>query len=343
MPEARPSAGGRKAPTIIDVARMAGVSKTVASDALRGHPHVSDEKRDAVRAAATEFGYRPNAAARALVSQRSRTLGVLVSDLHNPFFAEVVEGVAEVAERMQMSTIVVTGFMDPDREARVLESMLEGRSDGLILVSPVVGPSVLSTVATNQPTVVLAPEPDVVQADTVQVDEELGALLAVEHLASLGHTRIAHADGGRGAGAQARAQHYAEAMRGLGLTPEVYSGGFTEAAGAQAAREILETSPRPTGLLMANDLAAIGALGTIASAGFDVPIDMSVVGFDNTDLAASDIVSLTTIDQPRAEMGRVAVAMITERLLGHRTHPRSVTLKPSLVVRRTTGNASRAH
>jgi DNA-binding LacI/PurR family transcriptional regulator len=170
----------------------------------------------------------------------------------------------------------------------------------------------------------------------VNDDGEAGSALAVDHLVSLGHRNIAHLDGGVGSQAPQRRKGYVAAMQRHGLTPWVISSEYTDIAGAKAIRQLLEGGSLPTALVAANDFNAVGAISALEEAGLRVPEDMSVVGYDNTSLAGLRHVSLTTIDQPRHEIGRLAGAALLQRVRGERTSPIRRLLHPSLVVRATT-------
>ncbi len=327
-------------PTILDVAARAGVSKSLVSLVLRGSDRVSRERREAVLTAARELGYRPNAAARSLARQRSHVLGVMLSDLHNPYFAECVDGIDEYAGGERYRTIVTTGHLDPEREVDAIETLLELQVDGLLLIGSVVAPAAIRDASREVPIVVVSRATRTGSVDSVVNDDRTGAQLVVDHLVELGHRRIAHVDGGRGAGAQQRRSGYERALRRHGLASEitVVPGAFTESGGARGMRELLVADERPTAIFAANDLAATGVLEVVDRAGLRVPDDISVVGYDNTHLAGIYRYDLTTVDQPRRAMGRTAVALLLERIRGERDAARHVVLAPSLVVRGSTAS-----
>jgi DNA-binding LacI/PurR family transcriptional regulator len=320
------------------VARRAGVSKSLVSLVMRGGAHVSEERRGAVLQAAAALGYRPNAMARGLVQQRTRIIGVVASDLHNLFFADVLESIQEQATRAGYRVLINTGNRDPVQEDQAVDTLLQLRVDGIILASVLVESPLVVQASREMPVVLVGRAARASSLDSVTNDDWAGAVAAVEHCASLGHRRIAHVDGGHGAGADARRQGYEDAMRRLRLARHisVAAGAYTEEGGHQGASALLDARPRPTAIFAANDLAAIGALDAIAGRGLRVPDDVSLVGYDNTSLALLRHISLTTVHQPRAEMGQLAVTMLLERLERQRTRPRRAVLPPRLVVRDTT-------
>lgn len=326
-------------PTIHDVARRAGVSKSLVSLVMRDSPHVSEEKRDAVLAAAADLGYRPNAVARSLVRRRSYVLGVMLSDLHNPFFAEVVDGIEERALEAGYRALFNTGNRVAARESIAIDTLLQLRADGLVLAGPVLAAADIVAASTSVPVVLVARSVRGRRVDSVMNDDRTGAGLVVEHLVQLGHRRIAHVDGGAGAGSRRRRNGYEAAMRRHGLERylRVAAGDYTEEGGAAGVAELLHGGEPPTAVFAANDLAAVGALQTLLERGLAVPGDMSLVGYDNTALAALGHVALTTIDQPRREMGRTAAGLLLERLDGSRRGVRNLVMEPRLVVRGSTG------
>jgi DNA-binding LacI/PurR family transcriptional regulator len=332
------SAKRRGHATILDVADHAGVSKSLVSLVMRGSPQVSDEKRRAVLRAADMLGYRPNAVARSLVRKRSSLIGVILSDLHNPFFAEVVDGIEEEALAADYHALFSTGGRRADGESVAIEKLLQLRTDGLILASIVLPAREILAAAATAPVVLVARPSRWREVDSVTNDDRAGAKLAVEHLVALGHRSIAHIDGGRGAGAASRRTGYVEAMRGHGLGDAclVAAGNYTEEGGALGVGCLLGEHQVPTAIFVANDLAAVGALQALADHGLRVPEDVSLVGYDNTALAGLGHINLTTVDQPRRHMGATAVRLLLERLDEGRTRARHLVVAPSLVVRGTT-------
>lgn len=326
----------RSAPTILDVAERAGVSKSLVSLVMRDSPNVSDEKRAAVLDAARELGYRPNAAARSLARQRTYLIGVVVSDFGNPFFSELLEGVEDSASLAGYRALFNTGSRDPAREIVALETLLQLRTDGLILASPRFDETELSKIPTHVPVVMVGKDTTVTGIDVVMNDDHHGSELVVRHLTALGHRRIIHLHGGAGAGATTRLDGFVDAMERRGLGPSSIPAGFTEDAGAKAALEILELDPMPTAVYAANDVAAMGVMRTLEGAGLRIPDDVSLVGYDNVDFSGLDHIALTTIDQPRRRIGMMAIDMLLQRIDGERSRRRRVTVEPSLVVRKTT-------
>jgi DNA-binding LacI/PurR family transcriptional regulator len=320
-----------------DVAREANVSRSLVSLVMRDVDKVSDERRKRVHDAASRLGYRPNASARNLASRRTNTVGVLLNNLHNPFFAEIVDGIEEQASTCGFRLLILTGGKGGKRELAMLEALLEYRTEGLILVSPnTPGPKVAAAVGTV-PCVVIGRRLRSPSLDYVLTDEAVGAQLAVEHLVGLGHRRIAHVDGGRHASAVARRAGYQRAMEdaGLGRTADVIAGGFNEDAGAHAAQRLLNCGTLPTAVIAANDLIALGLIDHLERKGVRVPDAVSVVGYDNTMIAGLSHINLTTINQPGSEMGHEAFGLVLERTRGRDTRS-ALVHQPTLVLRSTT-------
>ena len=326
-------------PTIHDVARRAKVSKSLVSMVTRGDDGVSTEKREAILEAIEELNYRPNVMARSLVERRTRILGVMVSNLRNPFFGGVVSGIQARAAELGYRVLFNTGDREPELEEEAIESFLELSVDGLVLASPRVSDEIIAQAGHSVPVVVLNRNPVDESSDSVTNDNITGARLAVEHCVSFGHRDIAMITGGTSAAAQVRREGYLRAMRefDLGEHALTVEGAHTEEGGYRGAQALLKMKPLPTAIFASNDLCAIGAMNALEEAGLSIPADVSLVGYDNTSLAALRHIELTSIHQPGADMGRSAVDRLSERIGGERTTPRHDVVAPSLVVRSTTG------
>src|SRR5690606_19506396 len=330
--------GPRPRPTIRNVAERAGVSKSLVSLVLRGSPHVSEHRRQAVLQAARELGYRPNAVARSLVEGRTHLVGALVADLHNPFYAEFLDGLQESLHGDGLRMLIGNSPWDPAFEDEAVEAFLELRVDGLVLLGMAPTSETLIEATAYTPTAVVR-ERHIQLAGVAIVgdDHQTGARLALDHLAAAGHKRIAHIEGPR----PSRCEGYLVAMRRHSLAPYIMveAADSSEDGGKAAAIALLTREPRPTAIFAANDVVALGVLTAAAELGLRVPEDLSVVGYDNTHLAASEHISLTSVDLPRRAMGRTAAALLSDRISEPVKAARLREVTPELIVRRSTGPA----
>jgi DNA-binding LacI/PurR family transcriptional regulator len=330
-----------KAPTIHDVAARAGVSKSLVSRVFRDSPRVSETRRAAVLDAARELGYRPNAAARTLVRRRSHAVGILVTDLHNLFLPELAAGLDPVLEEQAYATFVVTGKHRQQTEEAALARLLELRVDGIVCATARLGRAALREASRATAIVNLTRTPQVPRIDSVVGDDHRGATLAVEHLLALGHQRIAMVgDTEERAGAD-RIRGYRDAMRAAGRTRNIriVPGGFTETGGYRAACELLSGPNRPCAVFVASDLAALGVLDAALALGVRVPDELSVVGYDNTPIAALRHIGLSSVDQSAAQIGASAGAVLLQRIAHPGRRARRIVIAPTLVSRATCGLA----
>lgn len=331
-------------PTMEDVAREASVSRALVSLVFRDSPKVAEDTRSRVIAAADRLGYRPNANARRLASRTFITVGVLLRDMRNPFFADVVDGIEATADRAGIHLLFGHARGTTKHESAAIETLLEFRPNGLVLLSPSASTRSLGQQIGLLPTVVIGREVRRRGFDTVVDDDAGGAALAVQHLHSLGHRNIVHVSGGTEAGAAQRIRGYERTMRSLGLAEHirVIPGTFTEEAGLAAAKTLAVDDNLPTAVFAANDLLAVGVLSGFDHLGIRVPEEVSIVGYDDTSLARTRHIDLTTIDQPRHAMGELALETLLHRL--RRGRDRSVIHRtaPSLVVRSSSGPAPTA-
>ncbi|MFE7897874.1 LacI family DNA-binding transcriptional regulator [Streptomyces sp. NPDC057424] len=325
-------------PTIRDVAERAGVSKSLVSLVLRGSGQVRPEKRDAVLRAAQELGYRPNAAARSLSEQRTRTVGVLLNDLRNPWFVDLLDGLNSLLHANGLRMLLADARLNRRTGQDPADPLLDLGVDGLVVVGTLPGPAALGDVAERIPVVLAGSrEPAPPGVDVVAGDDERGAWLVAEHLIGLGHRRIAHI-AGYGAVGEQRRRSFTAAMRRNGLADEavVEPSDMTEEGGYRTTVRLLSRPERPTAVFAVNDIAAIGVLSAAEEVGLRVPHDLSVVGYDNTSIARLRHVWLTTVDNTSHEVGRRAARCLLERFEGAGGAGRVQLVTPTLEVRGTT-------
>ena len=330
--------------TIIDVARHAQVSTTAVSKVLRNAYGTSPAMREKVHQAIATLGYRPSAAARGLRGQ-TYTLGVLVPDIANPFFPEVLNGVTAALSSTDYQVLLAPGCAGEQAEAKTIDSMIDRSMDGIILIAPVSPRAHLERVAATIPLVVVGRHSRSAIFDTVADDDIAGAALVVDHLVSLGHRRIAHIEHLETEPScieempnMIRAEGYRLAMRRHGLDDEidVVSKTYTREGGYTGARELLDRPHRPTAIFAGADIAAMGVLDAVVEAGLSVAGDISVAGYDNTTFAAFSQVALTSVDQAGAQIGADAARLLLARIADRERRSAQVKLSPTLVVRGTT-------
>ncbi|MFG2602835.1 LacI family DNA-binding transcriptional regulator [Streptomyces sp. NPDC048514] len=324
-------------PTIRDVAERAGVSKSLVSLVLRGTGPVREQKRDAVLRAVRELGYRPNAAARSLSEQRTRTVGVLLDDLRNPWFVELLDGLNSLLHTAGLHMLLADARLNRRMGHDLAEPFLDLGVDGLVVVGTVPDAHGLGALALRMPVVVAgAREPRPPGVDVVAGDDELGARLATEHLLGLGHRRIAHL-AGQGAVGALRRRGYEAAMRAHGAEPLVEPGDLTEEGGYRGTVRLLGRTERPTAVFAVNDMASVGALSAAGELGLRVPGDLSVAGYDNTGISRLRHVWLTTVDTAPYEAGRRTARCLLDRFERPEGEGRVHLAVPTLEVRGTTG------
>lgn len=318
-------------PTIKDVAAAAGVSKSLVSLALRDAPGVSPETKARILGTAAELGYRSNTWARALAEGKSQVVGILLNDLHSAYHTDIVEGIETAANQAGLTTILSHGHRDSALLTTRLAHLQDLGVDGVIVVSALLPRDVLAASARRGPLVVVGRPAEIPsEVGGVWNNDELGAQLAVEHLAALGHTRIAHLSGSVRPASRARLGSFHATMTSLGL-PEPHQVFHDPIALVQVARS---QSNGPTAVFASNDVRAARLLGAASDEGLVVPEELSIVGYDNTDLAQLLRPALTSIDQPRHEMGGRALRMLTDLLGG--AAARIEVVAPSIVVRAST-------
>lgn len=333
--------------TIMDVARRADVSIATVSRVIHGSSLVSPETEQRVRAAIQELNYSPNALASAMVTRRTRTIGLIITSLADPFFPELVRGVEEDALLAGYGVLLCNSGADPRREVAAVELLRRKRVDAILVAASRVGQLHLAILEQyGVPVVLINNEVSSPYVYSVSTDDLAGGRLATQFLLSLGHRRIAYIAGhtetaglpGRQS-SRDRYNGYAEAMAaaGIPLNPAwVIPGDGRVEAGRQGMAQLLKMSPRPTAVFCYNDLTALGALSACHAAGVAVPDDVSLVGYDNIAMSEWAIPPLTTVAQQTYALGQQALHMALNLLAGKAIADR-VTLAPYLVERGTAG------
>jgi LacI family transcriptional regulator, galactose operon repressor len=330
-------------PTVKDVARYAGVSTATVSRVLTGTTAVDVTLADRVRAACAALQYRPNSAARALARGQSAIIGLLVTDIRNPFFMEIVHGVEDITQEYGYLLVLCNSKEDQDREGQYIELMCAEQVAGAIVVpttdrKPILTPLVDSGI----PVVCVDRRVRDRAIDSVLIDNTGAAREAVTHLIGNGYRRIGLVTGpDRTTTARERLEGYRAALRDAGIAPDPElerRGAFTEERGQQLTNELLELSPTVEALLIGNNRLMKGALDAIFAHGLRIPDDIAVVGFDDVPWMPPGSVSLTTVMQPAYELGSTAALRLIQRL----KHPEQLARQETvLTYRLQIGDSSR--
>jgi len=326
-----------------DVARRAGTSAAVVSYVLNDGPRpVAAATRQRVLDAVKELGYRPNAIARALSERRSRALGLVVSDISNPFIGELAGSIEREAFERGYTVLLGNTMVDEERERRYLRHFIDRQADGLLIVPVGMDQSMIDELNTGTiPVVVLDRPVPGLTATSFLADNEVGAALATTHLLDHGHVSIACLGGPEQlAPTTARIAGWARTVRGAGLAPSLCPlarGTVRRRAGYEVALELLGRSPRPTAIFATTDEQGIGVLRAAADLGLRIPDDLAVVSFDGIAQGAFCVPRLTTVRQPIASMGHAAVDAVLAQVGAPRPRPTLTTFPVELVKRGSCG------
>jgi LacI family transcriptional regulator len=326
--------------TVADIARKAGVSIMTVSRVLNRKGDVSPTTRRRIERIITRLKYRPSGIARSLATRHSGTIGLVIPDVSNPFFADVALGAEHVACAEGYNIFLCNTEEDPERELTVVYSLEEKRVDGIVLVSRL-DPRILSGVVRRHPAVVLInrqipnnPPPSV---GVVRLDDELGGRLVAQHLVNRGHRAIGFLAGPTASqSSRNRAEGYRRSLREAGLPPNPaweYPCAPTVEGGHASTRSLLQAHPELTALMCFNDLVAVGALQACAELGRSVPRELAVSGYDDIPLAALVTPALTTCRAPRYELGAEAVTHLLKKIRGSSKTYKDVILRPELIIR----------
>jgi LacI family repressor for deo operon, udp, cdd, tsx, nupC, and nupG len=327
-----------RAARIQDVARLAAVSTATVSRALANPERVSPEARARVMEAIAKVGYVPNPAARTLRSQKSRMVLVVLPNLGNIFFSKILRGIEETLFEAGYGMIIGDLDGSPEKEARFNAFMAGGQVDGAILLNG----HLFSEAKAGIPLVALCEAIPDATIPQIEVDNRAAAQAMTEYLASLGHRRIAYVCGpSSNVLERERLRGYRDGLAAAGLTFEadlVWPGDYSLEAGVRVGESVLARRVHPGAVFCSNDEMAIGLMRTLISAGVRVPEDISVAGFDDIEFAAVVEPPLTTIHQPRRELGQAGAAVLLDVMSGRKAQPR-VRLATGIVVRASTGPA----
>lgn len=324
-------------PTIYDVAKRAGVSPSLVSLVLQNPAKVSDRRRDAVRAAMADLGYRPSRAATTLASSRTRSIGLVIDDYRNPWFVDLLRGMeSALAEH---GYHVMLADTRPGGIEEVVGGFLAMHVDGLVIAAE---PSESMVAGMAAPTVVAGWRGGVPRgADLITNDDDGGGRMAASHLLGLGHMRIGHLSGSGGAAAHRRAGFQSRIQEaGVELRIVGEAGGTSEEDGYASASWLLDRHPDTTAIFAANDTMALGALAALKARGLRVPDDISVIGYDNSSLAKSRYLALTSMDNRSDLVGTDAARRLLARIEDPVMEPERTLIDPVLVVRSTTARAA---
>jgi LacI family transcriptional regulator len=331
--------------TIRDIARAAGVSVATVSRVINGRPDVSPQTRDAVLRVARAHNFTTNRSARALSVGRTGLIGFTVPFVDQNYFTGILSGAAEALYEQEQRVVLCPTHHEHDREVTLLERLMNGTTDGAIVLLPEESNEELRRLQDyGYPFVVADPRQPLDEGiPAVSASHSAGARAATDHLVRLGHRRIGLITGFRGwTATEERLEGYKAALAAAGLPflPElVVEGQFNAESGYAAGRELLELPDRPTAIFASNDNMAAGALRAALGRGLRVPDELSVVGFDDTELARILAPRLTTVRQPLAELGRTAVSLLNRLIEGQRIEALRVELSTRLIVRESTGPA----
>ncbi|MET3134527.1 LacI family transcriptional regulator [Oxalobacteraceae bacterium GrIS 1.11] len=330
--------------TMKQVAQQAGVSTSTVSHVLNNTRVVSEDVRARVLAVINDLRYVPSAVARSLKNDRTHTIGMVVPNNSNPYFAELIRAIEDASFKLGYNIILCNCYDDASKQVAQLRVLMEKRIDGLILVSSGSDGELTRFLAGDRlPTVLVDREIAGVGADFIESDHERGGYLATQYLLELGHRAIACVSGPKDLlPSRERVAGYLRALREAGLRLRLnwlVHSDFTSQGGYGAFQQLLALPERPTAVFVSNDLMAIGGICAASEAGVHIPSQLSVLGYDDIALAAFSNPPLSSIAQPKQEIGALTARVLVERMRNPDLPLRRERLQPTLVVRKSTGPA----
>ncbi|MBC7321261.1 substrate-binding domain-containing protein [bacterium] len=332
-------------PTIYDVAKRAGVSAMTVSRVINGKKDVKPETREKVLKAIEELGYVPNSLARSFVLQKTKTIGLVITDITNPFFTTLARGVEDTAMKNQFSVIFCNTDEDPEKEVLYLELLARKRVDGVILASASGKRTPLKSILLrNIPVVLIDREVDGLgDLDIVKGDSIYGAYLLTKHLIDLGHKRIGIIVGSKNIStAEDRVEGYKKALIESGITIDeelIRFAKYSREDGYRVTKELLNLENPPTAIFGGNNFIAVGAMMAIRDCGLRVPEDIALVSFDDIESLSQVYPFFTVVTQPAYSMGVIAAELLIRRIedKDRVRERRRVILQPELIIRESAG------
>ena len=325
-------------PTIKDVASLARVHPSTVSRVINDDSRISEKTKEKVLLIIKKLGYTPNAIARGLKTKRTHTLGMLIPDITNPFFAEIARGVEDTANKNNFNVILCNTDDKLKKERTYLEILRGKRVDGLILgTAHIRDKSILELEKKKFPYILVSRNIEGLDKNCIIVDDVAGGLMATEHLINMGHRRIAHITGPlKVRGSINRLEGYKLALEKHQIEYKeelVEEGDFRIKGGYQAMKKFLKLPEPPTAIFAANDLLALGAMQVIQKRKYHIPKDFCIIGFDDIRLASFVYPPLTTVRQPMLEMGALAVKMLLKIIEEEEFNQKKEILEPKLIIR----------
>lgn len=329
--------------TVNDIARLANVSQTTVSRVLNNYPQVKESTRKKVLDAIDELKFTPDSVARSMITKKTNTLGLIVGDISNPFFAESSKIIIEKAQKIGYDVIISNTNHDDDYLENAIQTLLNKRVDGLLISSVYkTNKRILELCESGMPVVLFTNKTDDNKTNYVVLDNKKGARLVVDHLVQMGHQKIAFVSGPfKYSTIYDRYLGYKEALKeyGIAINEDFI---FNEEASYESVYyyvdNLLSMKNTPTAFFAASDQIALTIMDAAANNHFDVPRDLSVIGFDNMNISSNQYIGLTTISQQKEKMSSIALEKLVLLIEKRDTvsTPLQVTLDPELIVRKTT-------
>jgi len=326
--------------TIRDVAEEAGVSIATVSRVLNKQVSVSPATRVKVEKAIEQLNYQPNYLGRNLRRAETKIILVILQNISNPFYSKVVEGIEDLGHKHGYNIMICNTDSESERERSYLDLLVNRLVDGVILMEPEINSQELSQIGNDFPVVQCCEYIEGTDVPHISIDNVEAGYTAINHLIKLGHTRIGMISGyNRLLSAMQREEGYKQALKDAGLEyiqDLIKYGSYGFTGGLRATKELLQMKNTPTAIFAISDITAIGAIRAIKEEGLKIPEDIAVVGFDNTSIASMYDPQVTTISQPRYDLGKISMEMLLDLINKEPVTLREVYLEHELIIREST-------